>query len=94
MTRAKWALLIFELALFAVILILPQVDLPDFTFHRGTAPVVARARVSAAPVLSGLALGPLLVVPVSIRMSGPASLQMQTSPRSAARLSLLCVLIC
>ena len=31
----RWSLLIFELALFAVILILPQVDLPDFTFSGG-----------------------------------------------------------
>ena len=36
--RWQWILLLFELVLFAVILILPQVDLPDFTFHKGTGP--------------------------------------------------------
>src|SRR5579872_2069399 len=47
----RWALLIFELFLFALILVLPQVDLPDFTFHGGTAPVAAKSRLSAAPIL-------------------------------------------
>jgi hypothetical protein len=51
MKRWRWALLIFELFLFALILVLPQVALPDFTFHGGTAPVVAKNRVSASPVL-------------------------------------------
>ena len=39
MKHWRFSLLIFELALFAVILILPQVDLPDFTFRAGSAPV-------------------------------------------------------
>ena len=52
MKQWRWALLIFELFLFALILVLPQVDLPDFTFHGGTAPVVARSRMSSAPVLA------------------------------------------
>jgi len=48
----RWFLLIFELFLFALILILPQVDLPDFAFQRGSAPIVAKAKVSAPPVLA------------------------------------------
>jgi hypothetical protein len=48
MTRWRWALLIFELLLIALILVLPQVDLPDYTFHSGTAPVAAKARLSSA----------------------------------------------
>ena len=44
MKRWQFSILIFELALFAVILVLPQVALPDFTFHEGTAPVAAHAR--------------------------------------------------
>jgi hypothetical protein len=48
----RYALLIFELFLFALILVLPQVDLPDFTFRAGTAPIAAKARLSSAPVLS------------------------------------------
>ena len=43
----RWTLLIFELLLFAIILVLPQVDLPDFTFHSGTAPVVAKLSLSS-----------------------------------------------
>ena len=35
MKRWQIAILIFELALFAAILVLPQVALPDFTFHGG-----------------------------------------------------------
>ena len=50
MPRWKWILLIFELTLVLVILVLPQVELPDFTFHGGTSPVVTRARLSRPPV--------------------------------------------
>jgi len=50
MCRWKWILLIFELALVLAILVLPQVELPDFTFHGGTAPVVTKARLSNPPV--------------------------------------------
>ena len=38
MKRWQFSILIFELALFAVILVLPQVALPDFTFHDGNSP--------------------------------------------------------
>jgi hypothetical protein len=48
----RWTLLLFELFLFALILVLPDVDLPDFCFHGGTAPIVAKARVSATPVFT------------------------------------------
>ncbi len=43
----RWALLLFELCLFALVLVLPQVDLPDFAFHGGTAPVVAKSKLSS-----------------------------------------------
>ena len=59
MTRWRWALLIFELLLIALILVLPQVDLPDYTFHSGTAPVAAKARVSSASSGSGVRLANL-----------------------------------
>lgn len=48
----RHALLIFELFLFALILVLPQVDLPDFTFPRGTAPIAARSRLSPPSAFS------------------------------------------
>ena len=40
------------LFLIVLILVLPQVDLPDTAFHRDTAPVDVHARVTATPVLS------------------------------------------
>ena len=45
----RYGLLIFELFLFALILVLPQVDLPDFTFPGGTATIAARSRLSSPP---------------------------------------------
>lgn len=52
MKRWRYALLIFELFLFALILILPQVDLPDFTFPGDSAPIVAKARLCSRPAFS------------------------------------------
>jgi hypothetical protein len=49
MTRWRWALLLFELFLFALILILPQVDLPDTAFRDGHSPVMAKLQVNSAP---------------------------------------------
>ena len=54
----RYGLLIFELFLFALILVLPQVDLPDFTFPRGTAPIAAKSRLSSPPAFS-VVLDPL-----------------------------------
>lgn len=42
--------------LMVLILVLPDVDLPDFTFHRGTAPVVVHTRATASPDSSVVAL--------------------------------------
>jgi hypothetical protein len=39
------------LFLTVLILVLPEVDLPDTAFHRGTAPVDVHARVTSAPGL-------------------------------------------
>ncbi len=49
MTRWSWAVLVFELLLITIILILPQVDIPDTAFHCGTAPVLAKARLTSQP---------------------------------------------
>jgi hypothetical protein len=94
MNRWKWVLLIFELALFAIILILPQVDLPDFTFHGGTAPAAIKARTSSPPAR--------VPVAVAVRQPAPADLLEPrfdlniptVCPSSASRLSLLCTLVC
>jgi hypothetical protein len=39
------------LFLIVLILVLPEVDLPDTAFHRGTAPVDIHARFTSAPTL-------------------------------------------
>jgi hypothetical protein len=93
MKRWQWAVLIFELALFALILILPQVDLPDFTFHGMTAPVAAKARVSAPPARA-------FVVPVRTPLLRPApekladAISPTTPADSNSRLSVLCTRLC
>lgn len=93
MKRWRWALLLFELFLFALILILPQVDLPDFTFHGGTAPVVAKARVSPVPVR---AMATSTRTPTAERVFCGLvhAAVLEISPGSDSRLSLLCTLIC
>jgi hypothetical protein len=90
----RWSVLIFELYLFALILVLPQVDLPDFTFHGGTAPLVAKARLSSPPVLCSVTIS------AESRLSQHV-LEISSQPiRSAVRvkpdtlLSLLCTLLC
>jgi hypothetical protein len=92
--RWKWALLVFELALFALILIMPQVDLPDFTFHGGTAPVLAKARM-----MSALAASQVVAVAAAVLLPDwiSASSNNEISPHpvsSQPSLSLLCLLLC
>lgn len=95
MSRWRWALLIFELVLFAVILILPQVDLPDFTFHGGTAPVAMKARLSRGTARSSIVNNPVaLPSPVPL-LEG--RIETENSPIATdanTRLSLLCTLTC
>src|SRR5207244_12632769 len=62
MTRWFWSVLVFELLLITIILILPQVDIPDTAFHCGTAPVLAKARLTSQPpqTQAGVDLRPVL----------------------------------
>ncbi|MBZ5597853.1 MAG: hypothetical protein LAN83_05980 [Acidobacteriia bacterium] len=96
MNRWKWLLLIFELALFALILILPQVDLPDFTFHGGNAPVAARARLSSAPVRSATVVAEVERVSLPSPLVGTqlADCVVPALAASNSRLSLLCTRLC
>jgi hypothetical protein len=52
-TIGPWSLFVLMglLFLIVVILILPEVDLPDTAFHGGTAPVDVHSRVTSAPGL-------------------------------------------
>jgi len=49
--RGALVLLLGFLVLIVVILILPDIDLLDTAFHRGTAPVLEHSRVTSAPSL-------------------------------------------
>lgn len=95
MKRWKWALLIFELVLFALILVLPQVALPDFAFHSGTAPVALKYRFSASPALAAVAINPVIqgisVHRLRVFIEDAPSVSPGT-PHS--RLSLLCMFLC
>jgi hypothetical protein len=93
MKRWQFSILIFELALFAIILVLPQVALPDFTFHDGTAPVAAHSRVCDHAPATAIAVAPQILSSRPTHVSGeipevPAPLAVHS------RLSRLCVLIC
>jgi hypothetical protein len=61
MTRWRLVVLILELALFAIILILPQVDLPDFTFRSGTAPVAVHSGLCSSPPLIAVSDAPVVL---------------------------------
>ena len=94
MKRWQLAVLIFELVLFAAILVLPQVALPDFTFHGGTAPVAAHARVCKATPGPVLATHSQTLVPdQSVQRSSEHTVSLSL-PAHNSRLSRLCVLIC
>ena len=55
--------------LMLLIVVLPDVDLPDTAFHRGTAPVVVHAAATAAP--AAVMVGAIFQVPASGMASRP-----------------------
>lgn len=94
MKRWQFLFLIFELVLFAVILVMPQVALPDFTFHEGTAPVAAHARLCDHPAATAVTVLPRILYPQPIARVGVEIPNDPAPPAVHSRLSLLCVLIC
>ena len=90
----RWALLLFELFLFALILVLPQVDLPDFAFHGGTAPVVAKSKLSSAPVLSSGAATVQARLPQHVHEIRRQPIGPAVRLKPSSLLSLLCTLLC
>jgi hypothetical protein len=90
----RWILLNFELFLFALILVLPQVDLPDFTFHGGTAPIVAKARVCSPPVLSSITTPGHSRLPQPLRETRTEPVRHTIPLKQHVLLSLLCTLLC
>lgn len=94
MKRWQLVILIFELVLFAAILVLPQVALPDFTFQGGTAPVAAHSRVCQATLGTAMAAAHQTLVPEPV-VTETAEVAGGLPPASLhSRLSRLCVLIC
>jgi hypothetical protein len=92
----RWQLFIlsFELALFAAILVLPQVALPDLAFHEGTAPVAAHARLcDSAPGTAITIAPPILPAEPLVQLRGDTP-DVSAPPAVHSRLSRLCVLIC
>ena len=94
MKRWHWALLIFELALFALILVLPQVELPEFTVHGGTAPIAAKARLSLNRIQAAVAVPLPRLIPGRIFEALAHTREITHLPGWDARLSVLCILIC
>ncbi|HEY1463337.1 MAG TPA: hypothetical protein VGF44_07960 [Terriglobales bacterium] len=94
MSRWKWVLLIFELVLFAVILILPQVELPDFTFHSGTAPIVAKTRVSSPPIRTVVSVTVKAGFPVIVTETSLESLTIVPASHAEEPFRLSCALLC
>jgi len=87
-------LLIFELVLFAAILVLPQVALPDFTFHGGTAPVAAHSRICHSAPGTVITAIPQTLFPDQTAQER-SKIVVSFSPTALhSRLSQLCVLIC
>ena len=94
MKRWKLAILIFELVLFAAILVLPQVALPAFAFPNGNSPVAAHARVCDST--PGAAISVVALVPAPAPLGWVRAENSRGSkPRAVdSSLSKLCVLIC
>jgi hypothetical protein len=90
----RWGILLFELFLFALILVLPQVDLPDFAFHRGTAPIVARAQVCARPVLTAVKVPTLSQSAKQFDNGEERHLGLVSHALPGVLLTLLCTLLC
>jgi hypothetical protein len=94
MKRWKLAILIFELLLFAAILVLPQVALPDFTFHNGSAPVAAHARVCDPAPGAAISMAAYVPAPAPLGWIHGDSPNSSTPRVVDSSLSKLCVLIC
>jgi hypothetical protein len=95
-STARWRLvvLILELALFAIILVLPQVDLPDFTFRSGMAPIVLHSRLCSSPLTIAVAVTPLGLLPRPMTRPTGVIVDMPAPSTRGSRLSQLCTLIC
>jgi len=94
MPRRGWVLQIFELFLFVVIPIHPDVDLADTAFRDGNSPVLAKLQVNTPPVtavsITLISTGFPHQIEAAVQKDLPPS--ERTSP--ATLRSLLCRLLC
>ena len=75
--------------LMLLILVLPDIDLPDTAFHRGTAPAVVHARATAAPASIIVALALALPSPVERVQTWDSTADFSDPPHSNFRPILL-----
>jgi len=96
MKHWKWFLLFLELVLVAGILRLPQVGLPEFSCHGGTAPVTAKSRISVRPAMiaATAAFQAVFSLPVQRLEFRTETVEILSSISSEERLALLCTLTC
>ncbi len=94
MTAWRWVVLISELFLFALILVLPQVDLPDTTFRDGAAPVVARMQLTAPPTMPASVGMHTIRCPRNLQEFVHITQWFANGLKSADRRLLLCTLLC
>jgi hypothetical protein len=88
-------LIIIQVAFFALILILPQADLPDFTVHGGTSLEAAYSRIHHSPLRVAIATVPAIPLSHHITQSRDEILDIVSDPPNLhSRLSRLRVLIC
>jgi hypothetical protein len=90
----RWGILLFEFFLFALILVLPQVDLPDFTFHGGTAPIVAKARVSSPPLLTAVTVTTMSRPTIHFSQGDTQRFGLADHATPQSLLTLLCTFLC
>lgn len=94
MKRWSCSLLIFELFLFALILALPQADLPDFTSRQNGGPVFEKSKLSSAPAPVGVTN---VVQSQRLRYIGEVQIShipVLVRPTSHTLLSMLCARRC
>lgn len=80
--------------LMLLILVLPDVDLPDTAFHRGTTPVVVHANATSAPapvmVASALPLHRIVQYQLALHMLSEFDLTLEPNFRSILLRSIRC----
>lgn len=101
MRRFRWAILIGELVLLAVVLAVPRIDLPQTAFNEADTPinqatvVVVLGCRSALTGLRSAATTTVEVVHSSRAYAAPADASGRPQPaRSGSLLALLCTLLC